>query len=357
MLENDRLIRALLKQPVDRVPVWIMRQAGRYMPEYRTLRKQSKNFMAFCQTPSLCCEATLQPLARFPELDAAIIFSDILTIPAAMGLDLSFLESQGPLFSNPLRKPKDLNRLKQPDLQNDLGYVFEAIQLTRQRLQNHLPLIGFSGSPWTLACYMIEGQGSKIFKHIKTWMYTDPESLKILLQQITEVVISYLNQQIVAGANALMLFDTWGGVLTSDAYSEFSLAFLNQIAQHVQRTHQGESIPLIFFTKNGGQWLEAIADSGCDAVGIDWTTDLLKAKNRVGNRVALQGNVDPMLLYGNENTIRQQVQRCMQAMGPDTGYVFNLGHGIDKDTPISRVHCMLKAVHEYGQVTKNSGHS
>ncbi len=345
-LKNDRLIRALLRQPVDRTPAWIMRQAGRYLPEYRALRASVPNFMRFCKTPELACEVTLQPLQRFP-LDAAIIFSDILTIPDAMGLDLEFLQGEGPVIHDPIRSQRDVDQLREPVVEEDLNFVLQAIRLVVKELNGSVPLIGFAGSPWTVACYMVEGRGSKTFQTIKTLMYREPTVLMALLERITTTTIAYLKAQVQAGVSALMVFDTWGGVLSPACYQAFSLHFLKAIAQGVPREVGSSKIPLIFFTKNGGQYLEWMADSGCDAVGLDWTTDLKQARVRVGDRVALQGNMDPCVLFSSPEKIRAEVNTILKAYGPGTGHVFNLGHGIDKDTPIEGVELMLEALHHY----------
>ncbi len=342
---NHRLIKALLRQPVDRTPVWIMRQAGRYLPEYRQLRAKTPNFMQFCKTPELAAEATLQPLARFA-LDAAIIFSDILTIPDAMGVELEVISGQGPVIQNPIRHSRDIEQLRKPDIADDLGYVMDAIKLTVKALDAKVPLIGFAGSPWTMATYMVEGGSSRIFQMIKTMMYREPKLLHTLLQRLTDIVIDYLNAQIDAGAEVIMLFDSWGGVLTKAAFKEFSLRYLQQIAENIKRSHNGHKIPLIFFTKNGGQWLELLADTNCDALGLDWTVDLADARRRVGDQVALQGNLDPMLLFAKPEKIREEVATLIKQYGPGEGHVFNLGHGIHKDTPPEHVAVMVDAVHE-----------
>jgi len=342
-LQNDRLIKALLRQPVDRTPAWIMRQAGRYLPEYRALRAKTTDFLSFCQTPELACEATLQPLARFP-LDAAIIFSDILTIPAALGLDLQYIEGEGPVINNPIRNERDVNKLPSDDVINELSYVMEAISLATKDLAGKVPLIGFAGSPWTVATYMVEGGSSKLFQTIKTLMYREPQVMHALLHRITEVTIAYLNAQVKAGAQVLMVFDSWGGILSHYAYHEFSLKYLKKIAKGVTRQVGDQQIPLIFFTKGGGLWLEDIAESGCDALGLDWTINLASAHQRVGNQVALQGNLDPMVLLSNPEAIQSAVQRILKA-APEKGYVFNLGHGIHKDTPIEHVDVMISEIH------------
>lgn len=341
-LTNDRFLRALRREPVDKTPVWLMRQAGRYLPEYRQVRAQAGDFLNLCKTPELACEVTLQPLARFP-LDAAIIFSDILTIPDAMGLGLHFVENEGPKFSNPIRSLQDIDKLRVPDIDTQLDYVTAAIRLTRQELANKVPLIGFSGSPWTLATYMIEGGASKTFSLIKKWLFTQPEGLHKLLHILAESVIQYLTAQINAGAQAVMIFDTWGGILTPRDYQEFSLRYMQQIVTAVKKTYP--DTPIILFTKNGGQWLEAMAATGCDALGIDWTTDIGAARSRVGDKVALQGNMDPAVLYAAPQRIEAEVKQILQSYGPDPGHIFNLGHGIQQDTPPENVTVFVDAVH------------
>ena len=350
-LQNDRLIRALLRQPVDRTPVWMMRQAGRYLPEYRVLREKTPDFMTFCKTPELACQATLQPLARFP-LDAAIVFSDILTIPDAMGMDLKFEEGRGPVFQNPIRSHHDLKSLRIPDIEKELGYVFKTVSLVVEALAHKIPLIGFSGSPWTLATYMVEGGSSKTFRLIKMMLYQEPKLLKTLLQQLTDIIIAYLNAQIAAGVSAVMVFDTWGGILSSADFLEFSLFYLSKIAAGLTRTVNGQPVPLIFFTKGGGQWLGEIASSGCDAISLDATVDIAQAQARVGDQVALQGNLDPFVLFGKPEQIRNAVERILLEYGDKPGLVFNLGHGIDRETPIENVNVMIEAVHQFYSVTE-----
>lgn len=350
--KNNRLIDALLRRPVDRRPVWIMRQAGRYLPEYRELRKQVPDFMTFCKTPELACEATLQPLERFP-LDAMIVFSDILTIPDAMGLDLSFVSEKGPVINNPIRSMDDLNKLKSVDAAEDLDYVMEAIRLIVAEKGDEVPLIGFAGSPWTVATYMVEGQSSKMFSMIRKMLYQSPDLMHALLQKIAEVTAAYLNAQIAAGARAVMLFDTWGGILANQEYSEFSLAYMQFIASKLTRDVDGEKIPVVFFTKNASPWLEVISESGCDAMGIDSTIDMATAKQRIGDRVALQGNLDPFLLFAKPEKIQQSVIDILDGFGTGPGLVFNLGHGIDRNTPIENVALMVEAVHQYGRQTLN----
>ncbi len=283
-LQNDRLIRALLRQPVDVTPVWMMRQAGRYLPEYLRVRKQAGSFMALCTNPELACEVTLQPLERFP-LDAAILFSDILTIPDAMGLGLYFEEGEGPRFKKPVRSAADVNALGVPDPETELRYVMDAVRLIRQSLDNRVPLIGFSGSPWTLATYMVEGSSTKTFSHVKGMLYSEPRVLHQLLETVATAVTSYLNAQIAAGAQAVMIFDTWGGVLTPDDYRDFSLQYMQRIVAGLTRESDGQQVPVVLFTKGGCQWLEIMADTGADALGLDWSTDLAMARKRVGDRV------------------------------------------------------------------------
>jgi uroporphyrinogen decarboxylase len=350
-LKNDNFIRALLREPVTRTPVWMMRQAGRYLPEYLALRKTQPDFMQFCQTPELCCEATLQPLQRF-DLDAAIIFSDILTIPHAMGMGLEFVPGTGPVFRDPIRSSDDLKKLSIVGAR-ELDYVMQAIRLTKSELNNKVPLIGFSGSPWTLACYMVEGSSSKAWTKVKSCAYQNPTLMHNLLDQLTTSIIHYLNAQIIAGADALMLFDTWGGVLSYATYPEFSLQYMTRIAREVKRERNGKRIPLVFFTKHASPWLEQLAESGCDAVGLDYLIDVAVAKQRIGDQVALQGNLDPHILMGNKSLIESEVQRILQAYKGQTGFVFNLGHGIDKDTPISGVEAMLAALRIQDEINRN----
>lgn len=341
-----RFIRALFQQPVDRTPVWMMRQAGRYLPEYRELRKGVPDFMTFCRTPELAMQATLQPLARF-DLDAAIIFSDILTVPDAMGCPVRFQAGEGPVFADPIRSMHDVNQLVVPSIDKDLGYVMSAIRQTRAALDPAMPLIGFSGSPWTLATYMIEGSGSKLWWQPRTMVYQQPKVLLALLQRLTDVVIDYVNAQIQAGADAIMIFDSWGGLLSFDAYQEFSLAFMRQIAEGMQRDRDGQRIPLVFFTKQAMPWLSLMADSGCDALGLDWTVDMAHARHLVGDRVALQGNLDPSVLLSTPSAVQAQVHRLLQTMDGFNGHVMNLGHGIDKNTPIANVEAMINALKQY----------
>lgn len=339
-LKNDRLIRALLRQPTDRPPIWIMRQAGRYLPEYRALRKKVPDFMTFCRTPALACEATLQPLARFP-LDAAIIFSDILTIPEAMGMSLQFVSGEGPVFASPLRDAKAIASLQTEDVLARLDYVMAAIKLTVRELAAQVPLIGFSGSPWTLATYMIEGRGSKTFLKPRALLYQDPDLMHTLLAKLTQVIIDYLSAQVAAGAQVLMVFDSWGGLLSPLAYNDFSLRYCREIAQKVRRDHHGKTVPLILFSKGAGHALVSQAEAGYDALGLDWTVDIAAAKAAVGDRVALQGNLDPAVLLSTPTQVRAAAQHILDAFGDSPGHVFNLGHGIDKDTPIENVAALV----------------
>ncbi len=344
-LKNDRFLRALLRQPVDVTPVWMMRQAGRYLPEYRATREKAGDFMKLCQSPELACEVTLQPLDRFP-LDAAILFSDILTVPYAMGLGLYFEEGEGPRFRKPVRTEADVRALGVPDPEGELRYVMDAVRLIRRELNGRVPLIGFSGSPWTLATYMVEGASSKDFATIKAMLYDRPELLHKLLDTVARAVSAYLNAQIAAGAQAVMLFDTWGGALGPREYREFSLAYMTRIIGQLTREHDGRRVPVILFTKGGGQWLETMAESGADALGLDWTTDIGAARARVGDRVALQGNLDPAVLYAQPEHIRTEVARVLAAYGQGCGHVFNLGHGIHPHIDPAHAAAMIDAVHE-----------
>ncbi|PJE78493.1 Uroporphyrinogen decarboxylase [invertebrate metagenome] len=347
-LKNDRLLKALCRQPVDITPVWLMRQAGRYLPEYLETRAKARDFMTLCQTPQLACEVTLQPLERF-NLDAAILFSDILTIPDAMGLGLEFRENEGPVFRKPVRTRQVIESLPVLSPEKDLTYVMDAVRLIRQELNGRVPLIGFSGSPWTLATYMIEGRSSKDFRHIKAIMFNEPQSLHHLLNLLAESVTGYLNAQIDAGVQAVQIFDTWGGVLAPDDYKHFSLQYMKQILTHLKREKEGRTVPVILFTKNGGQWLEAIAETGTDAVGIDWTTDLHHARQRIGNTTALQGNLDPCVLYASDKAVCQGVQNVLDSFGHGTGHVFNLGHGIHPHINPEKVRVFVDAVHDLSE--------
>lgn len=344
-LKNDRFLRALSRQPVDRTPVWMMRQAGRYLPEYRASRAEAGSFMDLCRNTELACEVTLQPLERFP-LDAAILFSDILTIPDAMGLGLRFEHGEGPVFDKPIRTLADAKKLFIPDMASDLGYVMDAVSTIRKALDGRVPLIGFAGSPWTLATYMIEGGSSKNFSIIKGMMYREPATLHHILDILADSVIEYLNAQIESGAQAVQIFDSWGGVLTPRDYREFSLNYMAKIVDGLKRQHNGEKIPVILFTKGGGQWLEEMADTGADALGLDWTTDIDDARRRVGDRVAIQGNMDPSVLYGSPERIREEVAHILKTYGKGEGHIFNLGHGIHPQVDPEHAGAFFKAVVE-----------
>ncbi len=344
-LKNDTFLRALLRQPVAYTPLWMMRQAGRYLPEYNQTRARAGSFMGLAQNPEYACEVTLQPLRRFA-LDAAILFSDILTVPDAMGLGLQFVAGEGPRFERPLRDEAAIQALRVPDLDR-LRYVFDAVSLIRRELAGAVPLIGFSGSPWTLACYMVEGAGSSDYRQIKTLLYSRPDLLHRILSVNAQAVQAYLNAQIQAGAQAVMVFDSWGGVLADGLFQQFSLAYTRQVLDGLTREHEGRRVPVIVFTKGGGQWIEDVAATGCDAVGLDWTANLAAARRRVGDRVALQGNLDPMTLFGGEAAIRAEVRRVLADFGPigAGGHVFNLGHGISQHTPPEAVSVLVDEVH------------
>ena len=343
-LQNDVFLRALLKQDVDYTPVWMMRQAGRYLPEYRATRAQAGDFLSLCKNTELATEVTIQPLERF-DLDAAILFSDILTIPDAMGLGLYFAEGEGPKFERPIRTEADVAALQVADM-DKLRYVTDAVSSIRKALNGRVPLIGFSGSPFTLACYMIEGGGSKEFRLIKTMMYQRPDLLHKILDVLADSVIVYLNAQIAAGAQAVQIFDTWGGALSHVAYREFSLRYMQKIVAGLTREAEGRQVPVIAFTKGGGLWLEAMADIGVDALGLDWTVDLGTARGRVGNKVTLQGNFDPMALFGTPESIEQEVARILAEFGSGNGHVFNLGHGINQHTNPEHAKVLIDAVHQ-----------
>ena len=345
-LKNDRFLRALARQPVDKTPVWMMRQAGRYLPEYRQVRGQAGDFMSLCKNTELACEVTLQPLERF-ELDAAILFSDILTIPDAMGLGLYFAEGEGPKFHKPLRSEADIDQLEVINTAVDLTYVTDAVSVIRQELNGRVPLIGFSGSPWTLATYMIEGQSSRDFTRAKTMLYTQPELLHQLLEKLALSVIDYLNAQILAGAQVVQIFDTWGGALSHSAYLEFSLTYMAKIVDGLIKQADGRDVPVILFTKGGGLWLDAMADTGCDCLGLDWTVDIGAAHHRVGDKVALQGNMDPAILRAKPEVIRGEVKRILGSLGQNDGHVFNLGHGITPDINPDNAKIFIDAVHEF----------
>jgi uroporphyrinogen decarboxylase len=342
-LLNDLLLRALLREPTPRRPIWLMRQAGRYLPEYRATRTRAGGFLEMCTNPEIACEITLQPVNRFP-LDAAILFSDILTIPHAMNLGLEFEAGEGPRFERPVRTPADIDKLAVPDPGRELRYVVDAVALVRRELHGRIPLIGFAGSPWTVATYMVEGGGSKTFGHIKRMMYESPRELHRLLEVLAKATILYLNAQIAAGAQAVMLFDTWGGVLTPLQYEEFSLRHMERVIDALTRKSEGRRVPSIVFTKGAGAWLAKIAAIGCDAVGVDWTTDLKDARAAVGGRVAVQGNLDPAALFATPDTLRAEALRVLRSYGTGTGHVFNLGHGITPDVDPERVAQLVETV-------------
>ena len=344
-LQNDLYLRALNREEVPRTPVWVMRQAGRYLPEYLRVRKQAGDFMSLCSNPELACEVTLQPIDRF-NLDAAILFSDILTIPDAMGLGLHFEAGEGPKFSNPIKTAADVDKLPIPDPMDSLRYVMDAVSTIRRELNGRVPLIGFSGSPWTLATYMLEGGGTKDFAKVKGMMFSDPASLHKLLDKTAQSVISYLNAQVESGAQALMVFDTWGGVLAPANYRDFSLQYMQQIVDGLTRTADGRKVPVVLFTKNGGQWLDIMAATGCDGLGVDWTMDLSDARALTGDKVALQGNLDPSVLYGSPESIRVEVKRVLDSYGTGPGHVFNLGHGIHQHVNPEHLGVMVEAVRE-----------
>lgn len=342
-VQESLLIRSLLRKPVERTPVWIMRQAGRYLPEYRKIREKAGNFLDLCKNPELACEVALQPLRRYP-LDAAILFSDILTIPDAMGLGLYFSEGEGPRFHDPICQEDDIRHLPSIGLMDELAYVFDAVHAIRNAMPPELPLIGFSGSPWTLACYMVEGGGSREFKKIISLVYKEPAIAHQLLNKLAIVVADYLIEQVKAGVNVLMIFDTWGGILTKFNYLNFSLDYVKKIIMLVKEKYP--EIPIIFFTKGGGQWLAEMADSGCDALSLDWTVDLAAARRQVGEKVALQGNLDPCVLLANHEVIHEEVGKVLSSFGHGAGHVFNLGHGITPDVPPEHVQDMIDAVRE-----------
>jgi uroporphyrinogen decarboxylase len=347
---NDRFLRALRREPVDRTPVWLMRQAGRYLPEYRATRKRAGSFLAMAKNPDLACEVTLQPLARFP-LDAAILFSDILTVPDAMGLGLYFADGEGPKFERPVRTAEDVARLAVPDMETELRYVMDAVRVIRRELHNRVPLIGFSGSPWTLACYMVEGGGSDNFSKIKAMALNAPDLLHRILSVNTDAVIAYLSAQRAAGAQALQVFDTWGGALSPSMYREFSLPYLTRIARELERGTSKTRTPLILFGKGNSPYLEALAASGAEGVGVDWTVELSDAARRTEGKVALQGNLDPAVLYGSPEAIREQVRQALDSYaegngGSRDGHVFNLGHGMSPDMEPEHVAALVEAVHE-----------
>ena len=342
-LENDRFLRALLREPVDRTPLWMMRQAGRYLPEYREIRAEAGSFMNLCTNPELACEVTLQPLRRYA-MDAAILFSDILTVPDALGLGLYFSEGEGPRFERPISTAAEINALDPARAASELGYVMDAVSLIRKELKGSIPLIGFAGSPWTLATYMVEGGSSKDFAKVKSLAFNEPELMHQLLSKLATSVAAYLSEQIRSGAQAVQIFDTWGGALSHNAYREFSLRYMTEIIEQLPREADGRKVPVIVFTKGGGQWLEAIADCGADAVGLDWTTDIGAARERVGDRVCLQGNMDPTLLNASPERIREEVAQILTSFVEGSGHVFNLGHGITPGINPDHVAAMVDAV-------------
>ncbi len=345
-LANDTFLRALARERTEYTPIWLMRQAGRYLPEYNVTRKRAGSFLALAKSPAFATEVTLQPLERFP-LDAAILFSDILTVPDAMGLGLYFAEGEGPRFERPLRDEAAIRALAVPDPGGGLRYVTDAVREIRRALAGRVPLIGFSGSPYTLACYMVEGGGSDDFRNLKSMLYARPDLLHRILDVNARAVAAYLNAQIEAGAQAVMIFDTWGGNLTTAGYEEFSLAYSRRVIADLTRESDGRRVPSILFTKGGGHWLEAMANSGCDALGIDWSTDLNAARLRVGSQVALQGNLDPAVLFASPGTVRAEARRVLDAFGSGPGHIFNLGHGISQFTPPESVAALTDEVHTY----------
>ena len=344
-VKNDTFLRALLRQPTEYTPVWMMRQAGRYLPEYCATRKRAGSFLNLCKSPDMATEVTLQPLERFP-LDAAILFSDILTVPDAMGLGLYFAEGEGPKFERPLRDEAAIMALRVPDIGKDLKYVTDAVSQIRKALDGSVPLIGFSGSPWTLSCYMVEGGGSDDYAKVKTLMYKEPKLMHHILNVTAQAVIAYLNAQIEAGAQAVMIFDSWGGALSHAAYHEFSLPYMQRIVDGLIKEKDGVRIPSIVFTKGGGLGIDSIANIGCDAVGLDWTMDIGVARQKVGDKVALQGNIDPTVLFATPDVIRNEVEKVLTSYGYGSGHVFNLGHGISQFTNPDNAAALVQAVHE-----------
>ncbi len=343
-LKNDTFLRALLRQPVEYTPVWMMRQAGRYLPEYNQTRSRAGSFLSLCKNPDLATEVTLQPLARFP-LDAAILFSDILTVPDAMGLGLYFAEGEGPKFERPLRNEWEIKNLTVPDPRDHLGYVMDAVAQIRKSLANSVPLIGFSGSPFTLACYMVEGGSSSDFLQTKIMLYSRPELLHHILEINAQAITAYLNAQIESGAQAVMIFDSWGGALSHSAYREFSLAYIEKIVSGLHKEYDGVKIPSIVFTKGGGLWIEQMAAIGCDALGLDWTIDIGRARKLVGDKVALQGNLDPLVLFGTPERIVTEAEKVLESYGHGSGHVFNLGHGISQYTDPENARILIETVH------------
>jgi uroporphyrinogen decarboxylase len=347
-LKNDRLLRALRREPVDTTPVWVMRQAGRYLPEYRATRAKAGSFMALAQNPELACEVTLQPLRRF-ELDAAILFSDILTIPDAMGLGLSFAQGEGPQFAHPVRTRADVEKLGVPDMETELRYVMDAVRVIRRELDGSVPLIGFSGSPWTLACYMVEGEGSRDFATLKAMCWSEPAIAHKLLETLARSVAAYLSAQAAAGAQVLMVFDTWGGMLGPAAYREFSLRYMAQVVDALKADAHARDLPVILFSKGANAHLAAMADTGCSALGVDWTIDLADARAAVNGKVALQGNLDPAVLRASPDVIRHEVRRVLDSYGKHPAHVFNLGHGVTPEVDPEHVKVLVDEVHAYSR--------
>ena len=347
---NDAFLRALCREKTDFTPLWLMRQAGRYLPEYCETRARAGSFMGLAQNPDYATEVTLQPIDRYG-LDAAILFSDILTVPDAMGLGLSFVQGEGPVFAKPVQDEAAVAQLAAPDPNVELKYVMDAVSSIRKALNNRVPLIGFSGSPFTLACYMVEGRGSRDFRTVKTMMYRRPDLFHRILEVNAEAVALYLNAQIKAGAQAVQIFDTWGGTLADGDFQTFSLAYTKKVVEKLIRENDGAKVPSIVFTKGGGEWIADIASIGCDAVGLDWSVNLTRARSVVGDRVALQGNLDPFVLFGDEETIRREARRVLDAYGEvgAGGHVFNLGHGINQFTPVENVRILVDEVHSYSR--------
>jgi uroporphyrinogen decarboxylase len=344
LTKSDRFLRTIWRKSVDATPIWVMRQAGRYLPEYRQVREKAGSFMALCKNPELACQVTLQPLERFP-LDAAILFSDILTIPDAMGLGLHFKEGEGPLFERPVQSARDIHALSPPDPELNLRYVLDAVKMIRHELDGKIPLIGFCGSPWTIATYMVEGRANKTFPKIRQMLQEDPKLLHHLLDTLAQSVALHLNAQIQAGAQAVMIFDTWGGMLDTAQYQDFSLRYVQHIITHLRKEHDGQPIPLILFTKEGSQWLELMSETGCQVLGVDGLINLKTARERVGSKVALQGNLNPQILLETPEKIRLEVARVLEEYGAGSGHIFNLGHGITPDVPPDHVAALVDAVH------------
>ena len=352
-MQNHRFLSALKREPVDCTPVWIMRQAGRYLPEYRATRARAGSFVTLCKTPELACEVTLQPIARFP-LDAAILFSDILTIPDAMGLGLTFATGEGPQFAHPVRSKADIDKLGVPDMAGELRYVMDAVSLIRRELHGRVPLIGFSGTPWTLACYMVEGEGSRDFARLKAMCWNEPQLAHRLLDTLAQSVAAYLSAQAAAGAQALMIFDTWGGLLGPAPFREFSLRYMTQVVDVLKRDASARDLPIILFSKGAGLHLSNMADTGCAALGVDWTIDLADARRAVAGKVALQGNLDPSVLRSNPETIRREARAVLDSYGNHPGHVFNLGHGITPEVDPEHVKVLVDEVHAYGKVLRET---